>query len=168
MIPKEYEKGRDGEWWSRVDANRGLLDKLHPECGKSVAGNSTLGNSLSTSHSLYIYRTYLQHSQDNTPEVVLMTVSLLYGLSYLAAAAAFIFVTLSLGQLHLELGLATFPLTLYFRLASGLLWLAELIEENSKIAKAIGIRLTYVRLILSTRLKDFVLKGFARPLFCSI
>lgn len=96
-----------------------------------------------------------------------MTVSLLYGLSYLAAAAAFIFVTLSLGQLRLELGLA-FPLTVYFRLASGLLWLAELIEENSKIAKAIGIRLTYVRLVLSTRLKDFVLKGFARPLFCSI
>ncbi|KAG8744573.1 hypothetical protein FRC10_009909 [Ceratobasidium sp. 414] len=45
-------------------------------------------------------------------------------LSYVAAIAAFLFVTLSL--------------------ASGLLWLAEVIEENSKFAKTIGVRAVYV------------------------
>ncbi|KAG8890530.1 inositol polyphosphate 5-phosphatase [Tulasnella sp. 332] len=55
-------------------------------------------------------------------------ISLLYALSYIAGLAAFVFVTLSL--------------------ASGLLWLAEVIEENSKIAKTIGIRLIYSIIIL--------------------
>jgi len=46
------------------------------------------------------------------------------GLSYVAAVAAFLFVTLSL--------------------ASGLLWLSELIEEHSKLAKALGKKGIYV------------------------
>ncbi|KAG9040277.1 hypothetical protein FRB95_000207 [Tulasnella sp. JGI-2019a] len=55
-------------------------------------------------------------------------ISLLHGLSYVAGLLGFIFVTLSL--------------------ASGLLWLAEVIEENSKLAKTIGVRLIYSIIIL--------------------
>ncbi|KAG8949274.1 hypothetical protein FRC04_008876 [Tulasnella sp. 424] len=80
-----------------------------------------------------------------------MTASLLYGLSYLAAAAAFIFVTLSL--------------------ASGLLWLAELIEENSKIAKAIGIRLTYAVILLHLGLwftDNLPIRLVAFSIFCHV
>ncbi|KAG8931999.1 hypothetical protein FRC03_011906 [Tulasnella sp. 419] len=58
--------------------------------------------------------------------------SLLYALSYLAILAAFVFVTLSL--------------------ASGLLWLAEVIEENSKLSKTIGIRITYAVIVLHVAL----------------
>ncbi|KAG8907007.1 hypothetical protein FRB99_005527 [Tulasnella sp. 403] len=58
--------------------------------------------------------------------------SILFILSYVAAAAAFIFVTLSL--------------------ASGLLWLAELIEENTRTAKTIGMRLTYAIMVLHVAL----------------
>ncbi|KAI0306824.1 transmembrane adaptor Erv26-domain-containing protein [Multifurca ochricompacta] len=50
--------------------------------------------------------------------------SLLHLISYVASIAAFTFVTLSL--------------------ASGLLWLSELIEEHSKLAKIIGKRAIYV------------------------
>ncbi|KAH8083508.1 putative endoplasmic reticulum protein [Filobasidium floriforme] len=49
--------------------------------------------------------------------------TLLHLLSYVGSVVAFLFVTLSL--------------------ASGLLWLAELIEEHSKTAKAIGMRTVY-------------------------
>ena len=55
MIPEEFEEGRRGEWWSRVDANRGPLGKLHPECGKSLKGNSTLGNSFKFYLTLAVY-----------------------------------------------------------------------------------------------------------------
>lgn len=37
-------------------------------------------------------------------------------------------------------------LTVEYLLASGLLWLSELIEENTKIAKTIGQRGIYVRI----------------------
>ncbi|KAH9029505.1 DUF396-domain-containing protein [Lactarius pseudohatsudake] len=50
--------------------------------------------------------------------------SFLHLLSYVAAVAAFLFITLSL--------------------ASGLLWLSELIEEHSKLAKVLGKRGIYV------------------------
>ncbi|KAG9127889.1 hypothetical protein FRC07_007964 [Ceratobasidium sp. 392] len=56
-------------------------------------------------------------------------------LSYVAAIVAFLFVTLSL--------------------ASGLLWLAEVIEENSKFAKAIGVRAVYVVILLHIALYIF-------------
>ncbi|KAG9101707.1 hypothetical protein FRC06_002717 [Ceratobasidium sp. 370] len=56
-------------------------------------------------------------------------------LSYVAAIAAFLFVTLSL--------------------ASGLLWLAEVIEENSKFAKTIGVRAVYVIILLHIALYVF-------------
>ncbi|QRV72991.1 transmembrane adaptor Erv26 [Ceratobasidium sp. AG-Ba] len=56
-------------------------------------------------------------------------------LSYVAAIAAFLFVTLSL--------------------ASGLLWLAEVIEENSKFAKTIGVRAVYVIILLHVALYVF-------------
>ncbi|EIW72930.1 hypothetical protein TREMEDRAFT_67140 [Tremella mesenterica DSM 1558] len=52
----------------------------------------------------------------------------LHLLSYVGGLAAFLFVTLSL--------------------ASGLLWLAELIEEHSRYAKSIGIRAIYSIIIL--------------------
>ncbi|KAI5454997.1 erv26 super protein [Naganishia albida] len=54
--------------------------------------------------------------------------TLLHYLSYAGAIATFLFVTLSL--------------------ASGLLWLAELIEEHSKTAKTIGIRAIYAIIAL--------------------
>ncbi|KAI0082403.1 DUF396-domain-containing protein [Panus rudis PR-1116 ss-1] len=54
--------------------------------------------------------------------------SLLHLLSYVGAAVAFIFVTLSL--------------------ASGLLWLSELIEEHSRPAKVIGQRGIYVIILI--------------------
>lgn len=54
--------------------------------------------------------------------------SLLHLLSYIGGLAAFMFVTLSL--------------------ASGLLWLAELIEEHSRHAKYIGMRAIYVIIAL--------------------
>ncbi|WWC90152.1 uncharacterized protein L201_005085 [Kwoniella dendrophila CBS 6074] len=54
--------------------------------------------------------------------------ALLHILAYAGGLAAFLFVTLSL--------------------ASGLLWLAELIEEHSKYAKYIGIRAIYVIITL--------------------
>lgn len=56
-------------------------------------------------------------------------------LSYAAAIAAFLFVTLSL--------------------ASGLLWLAEVIEENSKFAKTIGVRAVYVIILIHIGLYVF-------------
>ncbi|KIO32848.1 hypothetical protein M407DRAFT_66164 [Tulasnella calospora MUT 4182] len=80
-----------------------------------------------------------------------MTVSLLYGLSYVAAAAAFVFVTLSL--------------------ASGLLWLAELIEENSKLAKTIGIRVTYAIILLHLGLwftENMPIRLIAFSIFCHV
>ncbi|KAJ9112190.1 hypothetical protein QFC20_002371 [Naganishia adeliensis] len=54
--------------------------------------------------------------------------TLLHYLSYAGAIATFLFVTLSL--------------------ASGLLWLAELIEEHSKTAKTIGVRAIYAIIVL--------------------
>ncbi|WOO79668.1 Protein SVP26 [Vanrija pseudolonga] len=54
--------------------------------------------------------------------------SLLHILSYVGGITAFVFVTLSL--------------------ASGLLWLAELIEEHSRIAKVVGIRAIYAIMVL--------------------
>jgi len=61
--------------------------------------------------------------------------TLLHTLSYVGAAAAFIFVTLSL--------------------ASGLLWLSELIEEHSRTAKVIGQRGIYIVIILHVLLYFF-------------
>ncbi|KAL1409647.1 erv26 superfamily protein [Vanrija albida] len=54
--------------------------------------------------------------------------SLLHTLSYVGGITAFVFVTLSL--------------------ASGLLWLAELIEEHSRQAKVVGIRAIYGIIVL--------------------
>jgi len=54
--------------------------------------------------------------------------TLLHLLSYVGGLAGFLFVTLSL--------------------ASGLLWLAELIEEHSKYAKVIGMRAIYTIIVL--------------------
>lgn len=60
--------------------------------------------------------------------------------SYVAALAAFVFVTLSLGRY------TVFVLYSSDRLqASGLLYISELIEEHSRPAKLIGQRGTYVR-----------------------
>ncbi|KAF8312698.1 DUF396-domain-containing protein [Clavulina sp. PMI_390] len=53
---------------------------------------------------------------------------LLHVLGYGAAAAAILFVTLSL--------------------ASGLLWLSEIIEEHSRTSKVVGIRATYAIMVL--------------------
>ncbi|KAF8341245.1 transmembrane adaptor Erv26 [Cantharellus anzutake] len=55
-------------------------------------------------------------------------VSVLHGLGYIAIFATFLFVTLSL--------------------ASGLLWLSEVIEEHSTTAKVVGTRTIYVVIIL--------------------
>ncbi|CUA69369.1 Protein SVP26 [Rhizoctonia solani] len=60
---------------------------------------------------------------------------LLNWLSYVAGIAAFLFITLSL--------------------ASGLLWLAEIIEENSRFAKTIGVRAVYVIILLHIALWAF-------------
>ncbi|TCD69867.1 erv26 super protein [Steccherinum ochraceum] len=61
--------------------------------------------------------------------------TLLHTLSYAGAAAAFIFVTLSL--------------------ASGLLWLSELIEEHSRTAKIVGQRGIYIIILLHVLLYYF-------------
>ncbi|CAE6417562.1 unnamed protein product [Rhizoctonia solani] len=60
---------------------------------------------------------------------------LLNSLSYVAGIAAFLFITLSL--------------------ASGLLWLAEIIEENSRFAKTIGMRAVYAIILLHIALWAF-------------
>ncbi|EJU06330.1 DUF396-domain-containing protein, partial [Dacryopinax primogenitus] len=52
----------------------------------------------------------------------------LHGLSYVAAIAGCLFVTLSL--------------------ASGLLWLSELIEEHTKMAKIVGTRAIYIIILI--------------------
>lgn len=64
--------------------------------------------------------------------------------SYAGAMAAFIFVTLSLGKclVRCEVRDSNVP-----RIASGLLWLSELIEEHSRAAKSFGQRGIYVRVI---------------------
>lgn len=72
-------------------------------------------------------------------------ISLLNLLSYGAGLAAFIFVTLSLGECSVASSRMAVVLN-RASTASGLLWLAEIIEENSKIAKSAGIKLIYVRL----------------------
>ncbi|CAL1701195.1 unnamed protein product [Somion occarium] len=71
--------------------------------------------------------------------------SLLHYLSYVGAAAAFIFVTLSL--------------------ASGLLWLSELIEEHSRTAKLVGQRGIYAIIILHIVLYFFDSLPFWHVLF---
>lgn len=66
--------------------------------------------------------------------------------SFAAAVAAFLFVTLSLGTLACissDVVISTTTLT-----ASGLLWLSELIEEHSKLAKVVGKRCILVSLFL--------------------
>ncbi|GFZ44571.1 Protein SVP26 [Saitozyma sp. JCM 24511] len=55
-------------------------------------------------------------------------ITLLHLLSYVGGLAAFLFITLSL--------------------ASGLLWIAELIEEHSRYAKVVGMRAIYVIMVL--------------------
>lgn len=62
-------------------------------------------------------------------------------LSYVTAIVAFLFVTLSLGTPPTQNSHSTQPSVS----ASGLLWLAEIIEENSRFAKVIGVRAVYVR-----------------------
>ncbi|KZT42995.1 phosphatidylinositol phosphate phosphatase [Sistotremastrum suecicum HHB10207 ss-3] len=77
--------------------------------------------------------------------------SLLHILSYVAAVVAFVFVT--------------------FSLANGLLWLAELIEEHSRIAKTVGIRAIYVIIALHLALyfsERFPLRLIAFSIFCHI
>ena len=83
----------------------------------------------------------------------------LSGRSYVAALAAFLFVTLSLGGSHetcqkidcrrrmlINLHpLSLSPLDKTIQLASGLLWVSELIEEHTKIAKVLGKKCIYVR-----------------------
>lgn len=63
--------------------------------------------------------------------------SLLHVLSYVGAVTAFLFVTLSLGTSWV------YPRSLTDT-ASGLLWIAELIEEHSRVAKTVGQRAIYV------------------------
>ncbi len=63
-------------------------------------------------------------------------ISLLHLLSYLGSITAFLFVTLSLGELWVEPRKLT--------AASGLLWIAELIEEHSRYARIVGVRAIYV------------------------
>ena len=64
--------------------------------------------------------------------------------SYAGAMAAFIFVTLSLGMYSTVYALHD---TDAVCAASGLLWLSELIEEHSRMAKSIGQRGIYVRIL---------------------
>ncbi|OBZ76242.1 Protein SVP26 [Grifola frondosa] len=77
--------------------------------------------------------------------------TLLHGLSYAGAAAAFIFVTLSL--------------------ASGLLWISELIEEHSRYAKVIGRRSIYAVIAIHVLLyfyDSLPLKHILFSIFCHI
>lgn len=77
--------------------------------------------------------------------------TLLHSLSYVGAAAAFIFVTLSL--------------------ASGLLWVSELIEEHSKVSKAVGQRSIYAIIVLHVLLYYFdslPLKLTLFSIFCHV
>ncbi|KAI9447526.1 transmembrane adaptor Erv26-domain-containing protein [Lactarius indigo] len=76
---------------------------------------------------------------------------LLRGFSYVAAVAAFMFITLSL--------------------ASGLLWLSELIEEHSKLAKVLGKRGIYVIISIHVLLAftdALPLHKIAFSIFCHI
>jgi hypothetical protein len=61
--------------------------------------------------------------------------------SYGAIVAAFAFVVLSLGGLYN----GDTCINSDFMLASGLLWISELIEENTRTAKVVGKRSIYVR-----------------------
>jgi synaptojanin len=66
--------------------------------------------------------------------------------SYVAAAVTFMFVTLSFGELDPNNSiLVAIELK---KTASGLLWLSELIEEHSRIAKTVGKKGIYVCLSL--------------------
>ena len=69
---------------------------------------------------------------------------LLYVLSYVAALVAFVFITLSLGMSY---SLYSWEQRSHLHpcLASGLLWVAEMIEEHSRMAKIIGQRAIWVR-----------------------
>ncbi|KAL7413159.1 transmembrane adaptor Erv26-domain-containing protein [Mrakia frigida] len=78
-------------------------------------------------------------------------ISLLHGVSYIAALAAFLFVTLSL--------------------ASGLLWIAEVIEEHSKLAKVVGRRAIYAIIALHVAffaLDKFPILPIAFSIFCHV
>jgi len=77
--------------------------------------------------------------------------TLLHTLSYAGAAAAFTFIILSL--------------------ASGLLWLSELIEEHSRLAKVLGQRGIYVIILIHTLLyyyDSLPLKHILFSIFCHI
>ncbi|KAH9899713.1 DUF396-domain-containing protein [Cubamyces lactineus] len=77
--------------------------------------------------------------------------TLLHLMSYAGAAAAFIFVTLSL--------------------ASGLLWISELIEEHSRIAKVVGQRSIYAIILVHILLYFYdalPLKHILFSIFCHI
>ncbi|KAI9000859.1 DUF396-domain-containing protein [Trametes punicea] len=77
--------------------------------------------------------------------------TLLHLMSYAGAAAAFVFVTLSL--------------------ASGLLWISELIEEHSRIAKVVGQRSIYAIILIHILLylyDSLPLKHILFSIFCHI
>ncbi|OCH92145.1 hypothetical protein OBBRIDRAFT_824865 [Obba rivulosa] len=77
--------------------------------------------------------------------------TLLHALSFAGAAAAFIFIILSL--------------------ASGLLWLSELIEEHSRLAKVLGQRGIYVIILIHTLLyfyDSLPLKHVLFSIFCHV
>jgi len=68
--------------------------------------------------------------------------------SYVAGLAAFLFVTLSLGASHQKRNWLPNVLSAshtWMTTASGLLWLSELIEEHTKLAKILGKKCIYVR-----------------------
>lgn len=71
-------------------------------------------------------------------------VTILHALGYVAAVAALLFVTLSLGECSMR-GSFIVWLNTHDILASGLLWLSEIIEEHSRLAKYLGMRAVYVR-----------------------
>ncbi|EJF56617.1 transmembrane adaptor Erv26-domain-containing protein [Dichomitus squalens] len=77
--------------------------------------------------------------------------TLLHLLSYVGAASAFIFITLSL--------------------ASGLLWISELIEEHSRLAKVVGQRAIYAIILIHFLLcfyDSLPLKQIIFSVFCHI
>lgn len=79
---------------------------------------------------------------------------MLHSLSWVALAAGFVFLLLSLGASvptppPFSVPSSTLPRhvadELFLRAASGLLYVAEVIEEHSGLAKTVGKRLVYVR-----------------------
>ncbi|KAB5595353.1 Transmembrane adaptor Erv26 [Ceratobasidium theobromae] len=118
-------------------ATHGTLDQL---VAPAVASHSF------ASRAHFAFRFIKTYASSDSSSMLLLNL-----LSYVTAIVAFLFVTLSLGTPPTQNSHSTQPSVS----ASGLLWLAEIIEENSRFAKVIGVRAVYVIILLHVALWAF-------------